>query len=159
MALLLLGFAGPGLVAPGLANGTGGVTGSARVIDGDTVEVMGSRLDLYGIDAPELTQVCRLRGKPYDCGDIARAALLDLTAGAVLVCKRVAAQDGTAICTADDYDIGSGMVYTGWALADPARPARYEDTELGAREAQRGLWRGRFVTPWDWREGKRLEHE
>lgn len=148
-----------GLAAPGLANGTGGITGSAEVIDGDTVEVMGSRLDLYGIDAPELDQVCVLNEKPYDCGDIARAALLDLTAGAVLVCKRVAQQQGTAICTADDYDIGAGMVYTGWALADPARPKRYQETQVGAREAKRGLWRGRFDTPWDWRDGKRLDHE
>ena len=151
LALLLLAAA-----TPGLANGTGGVTGSASVIDGDTVEVMGSRLDLYGIDAPELEQICELHEKPYDCGDIARAALLDLTAGAILVCQRVETIPGSAICTSDDYDIGAGMVYTGWALADPERPKRYSKTESGARDAQRGLWRGRFVTPWDWRSGKRL---
>ena len=145
--------------ASALANSTGGVTGSAAVIDGDTVEVMGSRLDLYGIDAPELDQVCKMHNEPYDCGEVARAALLDLTAGAVLVCKRIDAMPGTAICTSDDYDIGAGMVYTGWALADPERPKRYSKTEAGARDALRGLWGGLFVTPWDWRGGKRLDDD
>ncbi len=30
-------------------------------------------------------------------------------------------------------------------------------TEDDAREAVRGLWRGVFVAPWDWRRGKRLQ--
>lgn len=132
------------------------VSGSAAVIDGDTVEVAGRTLDLYGIDAPELGQLCTLRGRSFDCGDIARAALLDLTAGARLSCRPLEAPAGSAICTADGYDIGGGMVYTGWALADPARPKRYGATQEGAEAAGRGLWRGRFVTPWDWRDGRRL---
>ena len=41
------------LTAPGPA---------VRVIDGDTVEIAGQRLQIYGIDAPELGQVCLKRG-------------------------------------------------------------------------------------------------
>ena len=51
------------------------------------------------------------------------------------------------------------MTYTGWAMADPDSGAAYRRFEEGAENAGRGLWRGRFVMPWDWREGKRLPEE
>ena len=132
------------------------LTGPAAVIDGDTVEVDGQRLDLYAIDAPELGQICEVNGRPFDCGEIARAALLDLKAGATLACDRVEGAPGAAVCRADDYDIGAGMVYTGWALAEPGLAQRYGKTQIGAESRKRGLWRGRFVTPWSWRDGERL---
>ena len=34
------------------------VTGPARVIDGDTIEIGERRIHLFGIDAPELGQIC-----------------------------------------------------------------------------------------------------
>ena len=49
------------------------------------------------------------------------------------------------------------MVYTGWALADRRYSTRYVATEDDAREAGRGLWRDKFVPPWEWRRGKRLQ--
>jgi hypothetical protein len=45
------------------------VAGVARVIDGDTLEVAGERLRLFGVDAPESKQLCTARsGKQYACG-------------------------------------------------------------------------------------------
>jgi endonuclease YncB( thermonuclease family) len=35
------------------------LAGRASVIDGDTIEVHGTRIRLWGIDAPESTQPCR----------------------------------------------------------------------------------------------------
>lgn len=144
--------------------------GTPGIIDGDTLVLEGAHLQLVGIDAPELGQICVLRGKCYDCGDIARAALLDLTAGSRVSCRRIEPADGAqasdepgeggpAVCTVDGYDLSEGMVYTGWALAEPSKPKRYATFQSGARAAKRGLWRGAFVTPWDWRDGKRLAAE
>jgi endonuclease YncB( thermonuclease family) len=35
--------------------------GQASVIDGDTLEVHSTRIRLWGIDAPESTQLCRVK--------------------------------------------------------------------------------------------------
>ncbi len=46
----------------------------ASVIDGDTIEMHSQRIRLHGIDAPESRQLCRLDGKPWQCGKDAAAA-------------------------------------------------------------------------------------
>ncbi len=144
------------------------ITGTPKVIDGDTIEVQGQAIRLYGIDAPELGQACTIEERTYDCGMVARTALLDLTAGVAVTCQVVsaklapaepgrAAEDGRpGRCFAQGYDLSEGMAYTGWALAQRGVSERYLVFEERAQAAGRGLWKGRFVTPWDWRRGKRL---
>ncbi len=130
------------------------ITGKARVIDGHTVEVAGRRVRLHGIHAPALDQTCRWPGRTIDCGTLAKLALMDLTAGTDVVCRpRDRDPDGpfVAVCFADGFDIGRNMVHTGWALAYRAQSTVYVDTEETARKAKRGMWRGTFVKPWDWR--------
>ncbi len=140
--------------------------GPPKVIDGDTLEVRGKVFRLHGIDAPELGQACAIRGRLYDCGLVARTALLDLTAGAKVVCTLLTrsnddpAKEGQpGRCAAGGYDLSEGMAYTGWALARRDRTTRYLRFEAQARSAGRGLWKGAFVTPWDWRRGQRLPEE
>ncbi len=139
------------------------MTGRPKIIDGDTIELQGQAIHLYGIDAPELGQACTIKERTYDCGMVARTALLDLTAGVAVTCKVVpaepgrAAEDGrTGRCFAQGYDLSEGMAYTGWALALREVSERYLVFEERAQAAGRGLWKGRFVTPWDWRGGTRL---
>jgi endonuclease YncB( thermonuclease family) len=44
-------------------------TGQASVIDGDTLEIHGTRIRLWGIDASESSQLCRGDDSlPYRCG-------------------------------------------------------------------------------------------
>lgn len=155
LCLALVIAAGPSALAE--------VAGPPRVIDGDTLEVQGVTIHLYAVDAPELGQTCRIGNRPYDCGEIARAALLDLTAGVAVTCRLVPASAGgrdavgrIGRCDADGYDLSEGMTYTGWALALRQVSERYAAFEDRARAARRGLWRGQFVAPWDWRAGARL---
>ena len=144
--------------------------GPPKIIDGDTLEVGGKVFRLHGIDAPELGQICAIRKRRYDCGLVARTALLDLTAGAEVLCTPInrssdapaddPAKDGQpGRCAAGGYDLSEGMAYTGWALAQRDQTTRYLRFEAQAKSAGRGLWKGAFVTPWDWRRGRRLPEE
>ena len=45
------------------------MTGQASIIDGDTLEIHGTRIRLWGIDAPESSQLCRGEDSlRYRCG-------------------------------------------------------------------------------------------
>jgi endonuclease YncB( thermonuclease family) len=133
------------------------IAGTPRIIDGVTLEVAGQRIRLFGIDAPDLDQVCQHGGRDYQCGRVARAALWDLVAGRDVSCEPVAgasAPDGglAAICTAGGLSLNDNMVATGWALADPAATDRYVAAEADAKQARRGLWKGEFEPPRKWRQ-------
>ena len=43
------------------------------------------------------------------------------------------------------------MVRQGWALAYAKYSTAYLPEEKEARAAERGIWRGAFIAPWDWR--------
>ena len=136
--------------------------GTPQVIAGDLIELQGRRLRLDGVDAPEPGQRCALEARLYDCGEVARTALLDLTAGTEVRCRPLGpgpAGSTMARCTAAGYDLSEGMVYTGWALAAPAAAGRYGVVQEQAQRARHGLWRGRFVAPWEWSAGKRMPEE
>ena len=136
------------------------MAGAPTVIDGETLEVQGTRVRLYGIDAPDLAQTCTIRGRTYDCGNVSRTALMDLVAGVGVRCEpRRLARDGAmlATCFAGGYDLAEGMVHTGWALASPRSGTKYARIERRAETAKRGLWQGPFLPPWTWRERRRAK--
>ena len=54
-------------------------------------------------------------------------------------------------------DLGEWMVAQGWALAYRRYSLDYVDEEAEARAARRAIWTSEFVTPWEWRRGKRLD--
>ena len=158
---VLLAGAAIGLIAGAQPAGAAELTGTPVVIDGDTIELQGQTIRLHGVDAPELGQTCTIKDRPYDCGMVARTALLDLTAGTPVTCRtldaaeRAGPEGQPARCTAGGYDLSEGMAYTGWALAERTVTAHYVRVEDGARTARRGLWRGTFEAPWEWRRAAR----
>ena len=136
------------------------ITGKPRVIHGDTIEIAGQRIRLHGIDAPERGQTCDWPDKTIPFGDIAAYALTGTVVGQTVRCEtRGKDRYGRwiATCFAGEVDIGQNVVYTGWALAYRKYSMDYVEAEDTARVAGRGLWRGKFVAPWDWRRGKRLK--
>ncbi len=66
------------------------MTGQASVIDGDTIDIHGQQIRLHGIDAPEIGQVCSLKGEPWPCGRAAANLLRDLIGGQEVDCRAAA---------------------------------------------------------------------
>ena len=60
-----------------------------------------------------------------------------------------------AVCNVGLLRINAMMVTRGWALAYRQYSNEYIPEEEDARIHKRGLWRGQFVPPWEWRRGKR----
>ena len=147
------------VAAPAFAD----VTGSARIVDGDTVHIGKVKIRLHGIDAPETKQECyRVGGSPYRCGEAATAALRVIIGADTVRCdggaydryKRL-----IAVCFAGGKNLNAEMVRQGWALAYRRYSKDYVAEEADAKAKKLGLWRGQFVAPWDWRRGKRLTSE
>src|SRR5258708_30054411 len=60
----------------------GDIVGKAWVIDGDTIDISGSRARLNGNDAPESNQTCAdVANKAWLCGRAATHQLIDTIAG------------------------------------------------------------------------------
>jgi endonuclease YncB( thermonuclease family) len=135
------------------------VTGRASVIDGDTIEIRGTRIRFHGADAPESAQTCQgPDGKSYRCGQQAALALFDKIGSSNVTCQqkdidryqRVVAQ-----CSVNGTDLNGWLIEQGYALAYRQYGTDYVPQEEAARKAKRGLWAGSFTPPWDWRRGER----
>src|SRR3954469_6360493 len=132
------------------------IAGRASVIDGDTLEIRGERIRLFGIDAPESGQMCLdSKGQSYRCGQKA-ALVLDARIGeGVVTCERKDTDRYgrvVALCRVFGEDLGAWMVGLGWALAYRTYSTRYVAAEELARSRGLGMWAGRFRPPWEWRK-------
>ncbi|THF85361.1 thermonuclease family protein [Deinococcus sp. KSM4-11] len=133
------------------------VSGPARVLDGDTLDIHGTRVRLYGIDAPEHDQTCRRAGKTYSCGQEAATALRGLLGQRTVVCQRRDTDRygrTVAVCRVNGTDVNGWMVSQGHALAYRQYSTDYVPQETAARAAKRGLHAGTYVNPADFRNGE-----
>lgn len=142
---------------PKSVSGRAEVSGSARVVDGETLEIGGQRIRLFGIGAPDLRQECNsVKGAKWRCGQESRAALAQLvaSAGTVRCTPRTENERGelTAVCVdGQGVDLAARQVISGNALARRGISLDYVDQETIAQTARRGLWQGEFERPWEWK--------
>jgi endonuclease YncB( thermonuclease family) len=132
------------------------LVGQANIIDGDTLEIHGARIRLWGIDAPEHDQLCRGDDSlPYRCGAAAANKLGALIAQRPVYCapKDIDRYGRTvASCRADAEDLGEWLVREGLALDWPRySKGRYSAAQRTAESAGRGMWSGSYVEPWQYR--------
>ena len=128
-------------------------------IDSDKLRVGdGSEYRLFGIDAPELHQTCKeANGKSWACGRAAKARLTTLIKGGNVQCEeRAKDRFGrvVAVCSAEGVpDLGQALVSQGYAIdLGGAAGNPYQAEEEQAKAAKRGIWRGSFERPSDWRQ-------
>jgi endonuclease YncB( thermonuclease family) len=136
-----------------------GISGSARIVDGDTLEVASIKIRLFGIDAPENGQICLDSSNvKYDCGAVSAEQLARLISGQVVSCiPRTKDRYGrtVAVCSAGGIDIGKEIVALGWAVAFERYSRDYVNSESKAHEQRLGLWQGEFQRPSEYRLEKR----
>ena len=134
------------------------VTGHARAIDGDTLDLAGTRVRLHGIDAPESGQHCRDgAGRDYACGVAATEMLRTLIGRRPLTCVGGEWDDYgrlIAVCHQGGREINAEMVQSGWAQAFRRYSHDYAADEEDAAVARRGLWAGSFEPPWEFRRAR-----
>ena len=137
-------------VSPAFADN---LTGQASIIDGDTLEIHGTRIRLWGVDAPESNQLCRGDDSiQYRCGAKAANDLDSFLNKRPIDCAPVTLDQyrrTVAVCSVDGVDLADWLVRNGLALDWPQySKGKYDKAQRDAEHAGRGIWEGSYVEPW-----------
>ncbi len=133
-----------------LPAGAQDLSGAARIVDGDTLEIAGDRVRLHAVDAPEAGQRCRDRaGRTWECGAAATRALRRLARGGLRCEGRERDPYGRLVakCYAGDRDVAEVLVRAGAIFAYPEYGLDYVEAEKEALFAGRGVWQGAATRP------------
>jgi Staphylococcal nuclease homologue len=153
------------LIAPALAED---LIGQASVIDGDTLEIHGTRIRVFGIDAPESDQLCRNeKSDVYRCGQKTSNALFDFIARRPVECVEVDRdryKRAVSVCTVGGTDIADWLVRNGLALDWPQYSQSYSvkrnlttaETVWGLQTFMRFSWNSSSVAGWQKKSFRRL---
>ncbi|WP_337267927.1 thermonuclease family protein [Oryzifoliimicrobium ureilyticus] len=130
------------------------IIGRSSVIDGDTIDISGTRIRIWGIDAPESWQRCLdAKGNPYQCGKNAADALDQfLAASRPTRCEQVDVDRYHRIvarCSrSDGASVNAWLVETGNAIDWPRYShGAYSTMQEKAKGRRSGIWQGTFVKP------------
>ena len=138
--------------------------GIPRVIDGDSLEINGNKIRLFGIDAPEKKQNCKKSyliisflnfQKKYECGLLATNQLKKLINNKAVQCVSESKDRYNrylSICYLKNKDINSWLVKNGYAIAYKKYSTKYILEEQHAKKNKLGIWQGTFQVPEEWRK-------
>ncbi|WP_409455713.1 thermonuclease family protein [Paracoccus sp. (in: a-proteobacteria)] len=135
------------------------LSGQASIIDGDTIEIHGSRIRLRRIDAPEAAQICNdQQDRPWRCGQQAALALDQFIGRRVVHCRELGTDKyrrTLASCRVGRVDLGEWLVREGWAISYLDHKGLYSEAQSSAKSGKRGIWLGRFKQPSEWRKDRK----
>jgi endonuclease YncB( thermonuclease family) len=141
-----------------------GWAANATVKDGATLLLAGVTYRLDGVDAPEFDQICiDDHADPWTCGVEARDQLTRLIGARGVHCEdlgpdKTFPKRHAGLCTVDGEatSLNQLLVRQGFALNyEPASKGHFKDDETGAKDERKGLWRGCFIAPQEFRHGKK----
>ena len=137
---------------------------TAVVRDGDTIQLGDVTNRLDGADTPELDQVCiDDHADPWSCGLDAREQLTKLIGGRGVHCDdlgpdKIFRNRHLGICRVegDAESLNRQLVQKGLAISiEPAAKLHLKDDAAAAKADTRGLWKGCFASPQDFRIGEK----
>jgi endonuclease YncB( thermonuclease family) len=149
------------LSAIATAAGAQDISGRAKAIDGDSLDLSGIIVRLHGIDAVEARQSCGREESIWACGKDAAAKLGSLVRGGDIECRqRDMDRYGriVATCHVGGTDLAGAMVAAGLAVALPEYSDSYVAAEARARAQRVGIWASDFQRPSDYRAANPSEH-
>ena len=119
------------------------------------------RVRLLGIDAPETKQTCLDKaGIQYACGIEAKQSLEKIIGRDAVKClaaKRDQYSRILGVCFDEKtgQELNKELVVEGEAVAYQQYSKAYVTQEEGAKKLGRGVWKGTFDKPWEFRKQKR----
>lgn len=152
--ILMLGL---GLCA-GTLHAAEPIVGRAFVIDGDTLDIHGTRIRIFGVDAVESSQQCVKGGQRYPCGRMASNELAEWIGQRTVHCTPTGGVTYNRIvarCTVGGEDIGQHQILAGWAFDAPKfSQGEYAPMQRQAEAAERGVHGGQVQSPLEYRRNR-----
>ena len=135
---------------------------TAVVRDGGTLQLADVTYRLVGVDAPALDQTCiDEHADAWACGLEARDQLSRLIGGREVRCEDLGLAPykkrhlGACTVEGESASLNQLLVRQGFALNfEPDAKGRFKEDEASAKRDRRGLWKGCFVAPEDFRLGR-----
>ncbi len=129
-----------------------------QVIDGDTIHIGKLKYRFFGIDAPEIKQICEKDNTKIQCGVIAKSVLQNKIADKIPECvvkDKDRYQRLVAECFIGKESLSRFMVREGYAVAYTQYSKDFIEDEKYAKENKLGIWSMNFQMPSEYRKSLR----
>jgi endonuclease YncB( thermonuclease family) len=129
-----------------------------QVIDGDTIHIGKLKYRFFGIDAPEIKQICEKDNTKIQCGVIAKSVLQNKIADKIPECvvkDKDRYQRLVAECFIGKESLSRFMVREGYAVAYSQYSKDFIEDEKYAKENKLGIWSMNFQAPSEYRKSLR----
>ena len=129
-----------------------------QVIDGDTIHIGKLKYRFFGVDAPEIKQICEKDNTKIQCGVIAKSVLKNKIADKIPECivkDKDRYQRLVAECFIGKESLSRFMVREGYAVAYSQYSKDFIEDEKYAKENKLGIWSMNFQIPSDYRKSLR----
>ena len=129
-----------------------------QVIDGDTIYIGKLKYRFFGIDAPEIKQICEKNNIKIQCGVIAKSVLQNKIADKIPECvvkDKDRYQRLVAECFIGKESLSRFMVREGYAVAYSQYSKDFIEDEKYAKENKLGIWSMNFQIPSEYRKSLR----
>ena len=126
-----------------------------QVIDGDTIHIGKLKYRFFGIDAPEIKQICEKDNIKIQCGVIAKSVLQNKIADKIPECvvkDKDRYQRLVAECFVGKESLSRFMVREGYAVAYSQYSKDFINDEKYAKENKLGIWSMNFQVPSEYRK-------